>query len=453
MSGASVADALAASGTDSVAAAASKRGLTRPISVRDLLAAIRPTGYVWRGFQHGWEYNHRLNRFGSYVRPARPDEGHDGWVLGHTAASGTGDDIVDFEDYYTGVNAPGVGFAAGTVVLPIDTTKTTPAVVNREVSLQVDTPYLDREQHAVLLNGVDLVAAGDANKLMSLDLRVSEPAVRDDGCLTFDLTCQFTADCNTPECDWDSATDYMLIARYLVVAGDQNGLDVARVSASYEYDWDTEDELEDSIGDRSFTVPDPGAGESGRVTAGFNRVSIDLDRVDEPPIFDIAASHGIPAALDVWPLRLLPEEPDLPINGAAMHLLRWDTAVREVDCGDEECDVGLRLFFKNWREEMYMADYPDCSVLEAAIRGDLSEVDQATLEDFKGDLGELPSSWVALRDAGSAEFEVGVTLLGFRDHAFFRERSRADRLYWAGGGEHAADEAAVTETTLPDPTI
>jgi hypothetical protein len=451
MSGASVADALEATGTDSVAAAAATQGLSRTISVRELLLSIRPMGFVWRGFRHGWQYNHRLNRFASYVRPARQDEAHDGWFSGHAAASGTGDDIVDYKDYYTGVSAPGVGFAAGSVVLPIDTTKTTPATVSQEVAVDANTTYLDREQYAVLLNGFDVVSAGDANKLMSLDLRVSEPSVRDDGCLTFDLICEFTGDCGTPECDAAPATDYMLVAHYLIVAGDPEDLAATRHPSSIEYRWDAEEELSGSVGDLSATAPDPGDGASGRRTAGFNRVAIDLKRGDEPPIFDVAASHGIRAHLDFWPLNRLIESAGVPVNGAAMHLLRWDTAVRSVDCEDDQCTVGLRLLFKNWRENMYEADFPNAQAAASVLRGHVQAVDPATLRDFKGDFGEIPSSLAALRDAGRARLEVGITLLHFQDHGFFAEQSNENRIYWPGGNRNAASEDAVQEHRLDDP--
>lgn len=452
MSGASVADALEATGTDSVAEAAATQGMSRPISVRELLLRIRPMAYVWRGFRHGWEYNHRLNRLASYVRPARPDEAHDGWFAGHAAASGTGDDIADYEDHYTGVSAPGVGFATGTAVLALDTTKTNPVTVTREVALDVDGPYLDAEQHTALLNGFDVVSAGDANKLLSLDLHVDEPVVRDDGCLTFDLTCEFAGDCGTPECDSGPATDYMLIAHYLVVAGDPGDLSTARVDASLSYDWDVEEELSNQGWEVPAETDDPADGADARRTVGFSRIAIDVAGTGADPLFDVAASNGIPAELDFWPFNRLLESMGIPIHGSAVHMLRWDTVATSVACEDEECVVDFRLFFKNWREDMYTADYPDEDAIVAALTGHLDQIDPTTLRDFKGDLGEIPSSLAALRDAGSASFDVEARLLSFPDPAVFDGGATDDRIYWPGGNRNAASEDAVEEHELPGPT-
>lgn len=425
----------------------------QPDSVSLHLGSSVETGYVWRGFEHNWEYNHRLNRFGSYVRQSRPDEDHQGWVVGHAAASGTGDDIAHFEDYYTGIDATGVAFASGTVVLPIDTTKTNPASIQREVFLRLDAPSLDRDRHAVLINGFDVVAVGDANKLMTFDLHVGEPTRRDDDCLRFPLTCEFTADCHTPECSTDSSTDYLLVAHLLVVAGDADDFHATRLSpVSLEHHWTTEDELPDSAGDTSVTVPDPRPGEAGRRTVGLNRVSLSIERPYGPAVFDITASMGYQVGLpDFGPWNDLARDGNLPITGEAVHLLAWDTAVLDVDCDDGDCELDLRLFFKNWRAGMFMADYPDVEAFQEAMSDRVDEIDATRLEDLKGDFGEIPASMAALRDDGHATVEVGQTLLHFADPNFYREGSESGTLYWPGGGESAASRDAVRERTLPGP--
>ncbi len=66
---------------------------------------------IWQGFRHAWEYNHRLNRFGSYVLNLKGPDGAARTVAGHTSASGTGNDTAHFSEFVTQVDAAdGVAF-------------------------------------------------------------------------------------------------------------------------------------------------------------------------------------------------------------------------------------------------------------------------------------------------------------------------------------------------------
>ncbi|MGD2148093.1 MAG: hypothetical protein PVH41_15490 [Anaerolineae bacterium] len=66
---------------------------------------------IWQGYHHAWKYNHRLNRFGSYVRPGLAN-GQRHTVVGNTAASGTGGDTARFLEHVTQLQVVGVGFQA-----------------------------------------------------------------------------------------------------------------------------------------------------------------------------------------------------------------------------------------------------------------------------------------------------------------------------------------------------
>ena len=64
---------------------------------------------------HG-EYNHRLNRFGSYVLNLKGPDGAARTVAGHTSASGTGNDTAHFSEFVTQVDATdGLAFQSGHV--------------------------------------------------------------------------------------------------------------------------------------------------------------------------------------------------------------------------------------------------------------------------------------------------------------------------------------------------
>jgi hypothetical protein len=87
---------------------------------------------IWQGYHHAWKYNHRLNRFGSYVRSWLANGERDA-VIGHTAASGTGGDTARFSEYVTRVQVEGVGFQSGRGETTIECIRAETAPFGKEV--------------------------------------------------------------------------------------------------------------------------------------------------------------------------------------------------------------------------------------------------------------------------------------------------------------------------------
>lgn len=156
---------------------------------------------IWQGFHHAWDYNHRLNRLGSYVRSRRTN-GRAGTVVGHTAASGTGGDVAHFAEYVTVVESAEVSFQEGWG----ETTVECPRAVTTPFRIQVDELELSpqmagREIHTVLINGFDLYAKQQADKLIAFDLEITDPTVYAEGTkLRFDILGELCFDCRTAEC-------------------------------------------------------------------------------------------------------------------------------------------------------------------------------------------------------------------------------------------------------------
>lgn len=156
---------------------------------------------IWQGFHHAWEYNHRLNRLGSYVRDGGGGAGN-GTVVGHTAASGTGGDWAHFSEFVTRVEAANVGFQTGRGEALVEC----PRAVTTSFRIRVDelelTPDLvGRERYAVVINGFDLWAEQHADKLITFDLEVTDPVVYAGGTrIRFDIVGSMCFDCRTAEC-------------------------------------------------------------------------------------------------------------------------------------------------------------------------------------------------------------------------------------------------------------
>jgi hypothetical protein len=167
-------------------------------SSTDLLKPI----VLWQGFRHRWQYNHRANRLGSYVEHEHRAPGVCEAQVVHTAASGTGPDRAEFTDVFTKIQAQDVGFQPSVCEIQIMTVeeKLTPFKLLNKVQLEPE--LVGKTRYTVVLNGFDLLADGDAQKLMTLVLETSDPALDEDRAnLSFSVTGAFRVDCSSPECE------------------------------------------------------------------------------------------------------------------------------------------------------------------------------------------------------------------------------------------------------------
>jgi hypothetical protein len=164
---------------------------------------------IWQGYHHAWEYNHRLNRLGSYVRSYHTD-GHEETIVGHTAASGTGGDTAHFAEYVTRVQAAGVAFQEGSGETTVECVRAVTTPFRIKVDDLALTPELaGRETYAVTINGFDLYAVRHADKLISFDLEITDPTVYANGTkMRFNILGSVCFDCRTAECQlWPLALE------------------------------------------------------------------------------------------------------------------------------------------------------------------------------------------------------------------------------------------------------
>jgi hypothetical protein len=164
------------------------------------LNQARRSAILWQGYQHQWEYNHRVNRLGSYV--AHPD-GEQAAVVGHTAASGTGGDMAHFTDFCLSLRAvEGAAFQAGAeeTVVECQRGDLTPFVICID-DLDLAPEMQGREVYAAVLNGFDLCALQHAEKIVTFDVDVTEPTIYAGGTKArFYIVGHLRFDCGSPEC-------------------------------------------------------------------------------------------------------------------------------------------------------------------------------------------------------------------------------------------------------------
>lgn len=157
---------------------------------------------IWQGYHHAWEYNHRLNRIGSYVRYQDGAEGALQAMVGHTAASGTGGDVAHVAEFVTHVSAQGVGFQPGHGETLVECTRAETTTFRIKVDdLDLAPELAGKESYAVVLNGFDLYAQDHSDKLVCFDLEVTDPTVYARGTkIRFNLLGTLCFDCRTAEC-------------------------------------------------------------------------------------------------------------------------------------------------------------------------------------------------------------------------------------------------------------
>jgi hypothetical protein len=164
------------------------------------MAQAWSSALLWQGYKHRWDYNHRVKRFGSYVHHVTDHGGPRKAIIGHTGASGWGDDELKFVDYYTHVEkAEGVWFQTGYWDVEIDCTRLQHNRFETTFTAPLDKTLRGLDDYAVVLNGFDLRAVTVADKLMDLDLEITD-ASPDESSISFTIRGHLQFDCRSLEC-------------------------------------------------------------------------------------------------------------------------------------------------------------------------------------------------------------------------------------------------------------
>jgi hypothetical protein len=183
---------------------------------------------------------------------------------------------------------------------------------------------------------------------------------------------------------------YVLRVRYLVVAGDDEDVQVTPAErVTHSYTWDRRTELPSPLAGRAPIEVPPVVGKPGYdgFAFAFKEIITTLYRRDvESRLF--------------WRKDI------------AMHLLEWNMRIWTVkQLQDVRFACSLDLFFKNWSKGMR------CK--------------------------RLPFSLFAYRDAGEAQFGAQVVLLQFKDADRVQKGVHDGSIDWPGGNREAMDDPAA----------
>lgn len=198
-------------------------------------------GLIWRGFDHSWTYNHRINRIGDYVSlgdSMTPPSCY------HTSASGLGADSTFFSSYYSYIESSRLAFQEGVLNIKLYGKEKQLLTKTIEVSIPATSATQNQEQYVSLLNGFDIKAMRAADKLKLLRLSIEDPRYsKEMNEIRFNITVSLVVNCQSVECSaFNQKTTYDLDIYYLIIAGKNQHLASTSKNISKHYPWSKKDE-------------------------------------------------------------------------------------------------------------------------------------------------------------------------------------------------------------------
>jgi hypothetical protein len=410
---------------------------------------------------------------GSFVEHKRAEDGLWRAFVAHAAASGSAADKGAFTTFYTKIKASGVSFQAGCCELLISTVEEKLVVINASVSVELAPELVGVDVRTVVLNGFDMHAAADADKLMTLVLEVTDPTETDGTSVEFKIRGGFRVDCSSPECDE-------------VIRTDENS-----IRKRFDHKWtDSLEELYRHLERKYETLPPQIATHQGTDLWGSNDPAFKnpnhdqvlvsdvvppLDEVvyyrlfvhyliaagedqnlnvkllDEPPskeyrwdmktelnledenvkpqTVEIKGEEGYKGGVLAFKQVAMSLHRDLSEDGSikpwrhakAMHLLAWHMAVTDENgLETEKPAASVDLLFQNWKHGMTLT--------------------------------RIPLSLLSYRDAGRAGFGCRLTHLQFKDYETLAPDSYTDEIDWPGGELFGVDSSGKRKFLAPKPS-
>lgn len=197
---------------------------------------------IWRGFEHKWTYNHRINRIGSSVT-YQNGQG----FCNHYSATGLGSDSTFATTYYTYVESPNTYFKETEIKILVNGHEGDLLTKVENVYLDLDEWMQGKAQYDVLVNGFEVKSMLKSDQLHLLRFLVEDPIYLEET-KQIHLTTNFNlvTNCRTLECELlKDQTAYELTLKLLIIAFDGEEGSITNSYTTRNYVWDTTVEVED----------------------------------------------------------------------------------------------------------------------------------------------------------------------------------------------------------------
>ncbi len=203
---------------------------------------------LWQGFYHNWVYNHRVNRIGDWVYTKEVD---DNVCIEHvhSAASGAGEDKLDYTSFLTKLTTTETKFSNHNVSFIIQGQEDNTTSESINVSIPLPSNMQNLEKYDVFLAGFDMysrgkgapgvIGGGDADKVYELELGIGDITYNStDNTIGFALNVQLGGSCSSPECNNNSNKfDYQVNTFFTAVGGSEGVINITEQSIGHNYDW------------------------------------------------------------------------------------------------------------------------------------------------------------------------------------------------------------------------
>ncbi|MEZ5022475.1 MAG: hypothetical protein R2728_04295 [Chitinophagales bacterium] len=210
------------------------------------------TTIIWQGFNHVWEYNHRVNRLGDWLDDMNSNNGFSATSY-HAAASGIGPDKCDYITYLTRVNtSKDIYFESVSREIILSGVEET--IDSQLITINLEFPLINNPKAVVLLNGFDmyarpvgsenLIGDGDADKLFNFSILPAAPIITSNSTNTlvsFDVVVTLGGACASPECSSGSNNDffdYLVTTNYQVILANSELINATSKAVSNQYEWE-----------------------------------------------------------------------------------------------------------------------------------------------------------------------------------------------------------------------
>ena len=190
---------------------------------------------VWRGFDHQWTYNHRINRIGSMVSMNEMGT----FVGKHYSASGAGRDSTTFRQYHTLVESQDLFFFQGNHKITL-TGKEAKLLTSRDnIILTLPKEFQNCSRAEVILNGFELKSIRRSDKPVHFQIHTSNLVFDSvNYCAEFEVQADWVGNCETMECAmFSNKTEYEINIPYLIIGYRRNRTELELVSETESYHW------------------------------------------------------------------------------------------------------------------------------------------------------------------------------------------------------------------------
>lgn len=197
---------------------------------------------IWRGFQHQWTYNHRINRIGSLVY-FQEQKGY----CAHYSATGVGSDSTFATTHYTYLESPDIFFKETSIKILVNGQEGDLLTKSEKIYLELEDWLVGKDHYDVLVNGFDVKSMLKSDQIQLLRFLVEDPLyINETNQLQLTANFNLVTNCRTLECElFNNKTAYELTLHLLVLGYNEGAMEVRNSYTTRNYAWDTSIEVAD----------------------------------------------------------------------------------------------------------------------------------------------------------------------------------------------------------------